>query len=148
MANFLSKLFGTKSQRDLKEVQPYLDATLKAYPAIQTLSNDELRAKTVEFKQRIHDEIQNEEEELTALRARIEAEYDMPVAEKEELYKRIEKLEKESYDKTQEILNKILPEAFAVVKETARRFAENEEVVVTANDHDRELAVKRDSVTI
>ena len=148
MANFLSKLFGTKSQRDLKEVQPYLDAALKAYPAIQTLSNDELRAKTLEFKQRIQDEIREEEEELAALRGRIEAEYDMPIDEKEELYKRIEKLEKVSYDKTQEMLNKILPEAFAVVKETARRFAENSEVVVTANDHDRELAVRRDNVTI
>ena len=148
MANFLSKLFGTKSDRDLKEVKPMLDATLKVYPEIQKLSNDELRAKTLEFKARINKEVAAEENELASLRERIENEYDMPVNEKEEIYKRIDKLEKDSYDKTQKILNDILPEAFSVVKETARRFAENEEVVVTATDHDRELAVKRDNVNI
>ena len=148
MANFLSKLFGTKADRDLKEVQPLLDATLKVYPEIHKLSNDELRAKTIEFKQRIQKEVEAEENELAALRERIENEYDMPIEEKEEIYKRIDKLEKESYDKTQDVLNEILPEAFSVVKETALRFAENEQVVVTATDHDRALAVKRDSVTI
>ena len=148
MANFLSKLFGTKSDRDLKEVKPFLDATLKIYPEIQKLTNDQLRAKTIEFKERIRKEVETEEQELGTLRLRIEEEYDMPVAEKEEIYKQIDKLEKESYDKTQKVLNDILPEAFSVVKETARRFAENEEVVVTATDHDRALAVKRDSVSI
>ncbi|MBR5354488.1 MAG: preprotein translocase subunit SecA [Bacteroidales bacterium] len=148
MANFLSKLFGTKSDRDLKEVKPFLDATLKIYPEIQKLDNDQLRAKTLEFKERIRKEVEAEENELASLRQRIEEEYDMPVTEKEELYKRIDKLEKESYDKTQKVLNEILPEAFSVVKETARRFAENSEVVVTATDRDRELAVKRDSVSI
>ena len=148
MANFLSKLFGTKSDRDLKEVKPYLDATLKVYPEIQKLTNDQLRAKTIEFKERIRKEVESEENELATLRQRIEEEYDMPINEKEEIYKRIDKLEKDSYDKTQKVLNDILPEAFSVVKETARRFAENSEVVVTATDHDRELAVKRDSVSI
>ena len=148
MANFLSKLFGTKSDRDLKEVKPYLDATLKVYPEIQKLTNDQLRAKTIEFKERIRKEVESEENELATLRQRIEEEYDMPIDEKEEIYKRIDKLEKDSYDKTQKVLNDILPEAFSVVKETARRFAENSEVVVTATDHDRELAVKRDSVNI
>ena len=148
MANFLSKLFGTKSDRDLKDVKPMLDATLKVYPEIQKLSNDELRAKTIEFKEIINKEVAAEENELASLRERIENEYDMPVNEKEEIYKRIDKLEKDSYEKTQKVLNQILPEAFSVGKETARRFAENEEVVVTATDHDRELAVKRDNVNI
>ena len=148
MANFLSKLFGTKSDRDLKEVKPMLDATLKVYPEIQKLSNDELRAKTLEFKAIINKEVEAEETELANLRQRIENEYDMPIDEKEELYKRIDKLEKDSYEKTQNVLNRILPEAFSVVKETARRFAENEQVVVTATDRDRELAVKRDNVNI
>ncbi len=148
MANFLSKLFGTKSDRDLKDVKPLLDATLKVYPGIQQLSNDELRAKTLEFKAKINQEVEAEESELASLRERIENEYDMPVDEKEEIYKRIDKLEKDSYEKTQKVLNAILPEAFSVVKETARRFAENEEVVVTATDRDRELAVKRDNVNI
>ena len=148
MANFLSRLFGNKSQRDLKEVRPFLDATLAVYPDIQRLDNDNLRAKTAEFKKRIQDEINEEEKELSALRKRIEEEYDMPVDEKETIYKRIDELEKTSYDKTQKVLNDILPEAFAVVKETARRFAENTEVVVTANDHDRDLSAKRDNVDI
>ena len=98
MANFLSKLFGTKSDRDLKEVRPYLDATLKVYPEIQKLDNDQLRAKTIEFKERIHKVVENEENELATLRARIEEEYDMPIDEKEEIYKRIDKLEKEVLD--------------------------------------------------
>jgi len=129
-------------------VKPMLDATLKVYPEIQKLSNDELRAKTIEFKEIINKEVAAEENELASLRERIENEYDMPVNEKEEIYKRIDKLEKDSYEKTQKVLNQILPEAFSVVKETARRFTENEEVVVTATDHDRELAVKRDNVNI
>ena len=148
MLSLLSKLFGNKSQRDLKEVEPFLNATLKVYPTIQALDNDQLRAKTVEFKERIRTEVENEENELAALRLRIDNEYDMPVAEKEEIYKKIDELEKLSYDKTQKVLEEILPEAYAVVKETARRFAENDEVVVSANDHDRALSVRRDNVNI
>ncbi len=148
MANILTKLFGNKSQRDLKEVKPFLDATLAVYPTIAALDNDQLRAKTIEFKERIRKEIETEEGELTQLRQRIEDEYDMPVDEKERLYKRIDDLEKSAYDKTQKVLDAILPEAFAVVKETARRFAENETVVVTATDHDRDLAATHASITI
>ena len=148
MANILTKLFGNKSQRDLKEVKPYLDATLAAYPAIQKLDNDGLRGKTVEFKAKIAKAVEAEETELAALRQRIDEEYDMPVDEKEQLYKRIDDLEKQCYDKTQKVLDEILPEAFAVVKETARRFAENETVEVTATDHDRDLAATHPSITI
>ena len=125
-----------------------LDATLKIYPEIAKLNNDELRAKTLEFKERIRKEIETEETELAQLRQRIEEEYDMPVAEKQEIYKRIEQLEESSYKKTQKVLDEILPEAFAVVKETAKRFAENEEVEVTANDHDRDLSATRENVEI
>ncbi len=148
MFEFISKLFGNKASRDLKEVQPFLDATIAVYPQIQALSNDELRAKTIEFREIIRKEIEEEENELATLRKRIEEEYDMPVDEKESIYKRIDDLEKESYEKTQQVLDKILPEAFAVVKETARRFKENEEVEVTATDHDRDLAARMDSVNI
>src|SRR5574344_1683754 len=148
MANFLSKLFGNKSQRDLKEVQPFLEATLAVYPSIKELDNDQLRAKTIEFKDIIRKEIEAEETELTELRNRLNEDYDMTVEEKERIYKRVEELEKASYDNTQETLDRILPEAYSVMKETARRFAENEEVVVTATDHDRDLAAKRDNVTI
>ena len=148
MANFLTKLFGNKSQRDLKVVRPFLEATLAVYPEIEKLSNDQLRAKTIEFKERIAKTIETEETELAAMRKRIEEEYDMPVDEKEALYKRIDELEKQSYDKTQEVLDDILPEAFAVVKETAKRFAQNEVVEVTATDHDRDLAATHASITI
>ena len=148
MANFLTKLFGNKSQRDLKVVRPFLEATLAVYPEIEKLTNDQLRAKTIEFKERIAKTIETEETELAAMRKRIEEEYDMPVDEKEALYKRIDELEKQSYDKTQEVLDDILPEAFAVVKETAKRFAQNEVVEVTATDHDRDLAATHASITI
>ncbi len=148
MANFLTKLFGNKSQRDLKAVKPFLDACLAAYPAVASLDNDGLRAKTIEFKERIAKAVASEEEELQRLRARIEAEYDMPVEEKENLYKRIDELEKQAYEKTQTVLDEILPEAFAVVKETAKRFAQHETVVVTATDHDRDLAATHASITI
>ncbi len=148
MANFLTKLFGNKSQRDLKVIKPFLDATLAVYPAIQALSNDALRAKTIEFKDRIAKAVEQEESELARLRTRIEEEYDMPVDEKEGLYKRIDELEKQGYDKTQKVLDDILPEAFAVVKETARRFAQNETVEVTATDHDRDLAATHPSISI
>ena len=148
MANILTKLFGNKSQRDLKEVKPYLDATLAVYPTIAALDNDQLRAKTIEFKAKIADAVATEETELAQLRQRIEDEYDMPVDEKERLYKRIDDLEKTAYDKTQKVLDQILPEAFAVVKETARRFAQNETVEVTATDHDRDLAATHASITI
>ena len=148
MANFLTKLFGNKSQRDLKVVKPFLDATLAVYPAIEALSNDALRAKTIEFKERIAKAVEAEESELAQLRTRIEEEYDMPVDEKENLYKRIDELEKQGYEKTQKVLDDILPEAFAVVKETAKRFAKNETVEVTATDHDRDLAATHASITI
>ena len=148
MLSFLTKLFGNKSQRDLKEVKPYLDACLAAYPAIQQLDNDALRAKTLEFKETIRQRVEAEETELATLRDRIETENDMPVEEMESIYRRIDELEKTAYDKTQEVLNDILPEAFAVMKETARRFAENEEVEVSATDRDRDLAATRESVSI
>ena len=148
MANILTQIFGNKSQRDLKVIKPFLDATLAVYPTIQTLSNDQLRAKTIEFREKIARAIDTEETELKALHDRIEAEYDMPVEEKESLYKRIDELEKHSYDKTQKVLDEILPEAFAVVKETARRFAQNDTVTVTATDHDRDLAATHASITI
>jgi len=146
--NFISKLFGNKSDRDIKEVRPFLDAALKVYPAIHEITNDQLRAKTIEFKELIRKETEAEETQLATLRQRLDEDYEMPVHEKEKIYKDIEELENDSYEKTQDVLNKILPEAFAVVKETARRFAENEEVEVTATQHDRDLAAKFHNIRI
>ncbi|MDY5968510.1 MAG: preprotein translocase subunit SecA, partial [Bacteroidales bacterium] len=148
MFDFVKKMFGDKPTRDMKEVKPYLDAIKEVYPLIEKLTNDELRAKTMEFKEKIRSEIEEEEQELATLRQRIEEEYDIPVSEKEEIYRRIDELEKQSYDKTQKVLDNILPEAFSVMKETARRFKENEEVEVTATEHDKALSARLDSVNI
>lgn len=148
MANFFAKLFGTKSQRDLKQLNPILDKCLAAYDEITKLSNDELRAKTAEFKQIINKNIEEEQKQVDDLKARIEAEIDMEVEEKQKIYNRIEELNKKIYDKTQNVLNDLLPQAFAVVKETAKRFTDNEKVEVTANEYDKYLASVKDNVNI
>ena len=125
MANFLTKLFGTKADRDMKELQPLLKKTLAAYETIKDLSIDDLRHKTIEFREKIRTATQKEEDRLAELREDLETNYDIPVDEKQEKYKEIEKLEDKVYATTQEILNEILPEAFSVMKETARRFKDN-----------------------
>jgi len=146
--NLLSKLFGTKADKDLKELKPILNIAIQAYPEIAKLTNDELRAKTIQFKEAIRDNVRAEEDEINAIKERIDVEFDMDVEEKETLYTTIERLEKESYAKTQVILNEILPEAFQVVKETALRFKDNEVVEVTATEFDRLLATKRGNIEI
>ncbi|MDL2308028.1 preprotein translocase subunit SecA [Bacteroidales bacterium OttesenSCG-928-C03] len=148
MANFLKKLFGTKADRDMKELKPILADVLEAYESIKDLSNDELRAKTIEFKTIIKEAIAEEENKIAEIRAYLDANYDLEISEKEEYYKEIENLEKKSYATTQQVLNNILPEAFSVMKETARRFKENEIVEVTATDMDRDIAARRECVEI
>jgi preprotein translocase subunit SecA len=142
----LQKLFGDKSTRDIKEINPILHHIKDAYEIIKNLSNDELRNKTLEFKERIAAAISEEETRIEEIKAMIDSEED--IMEREKLWEQVDKLEKESYRKSQEILNEILPEAFAVMKDTARRFKENEEVIVTATDFDRELAEKKENVVI
>ena len=146
--SFLGKLFGTKADRDLKELKPYLERTLAAYETIKDLSNDELRHKTVEFKQYIAETIKEEEDRIAEIKDYLDKNYDMPIHEKEDFYKELEQLEKRSYKKTQEVLDEILPQAFAVMKETARRFKENEIVEVTATQMDRDIAAYRDCIDI
>ncbi len=148
MFSIFKKLLGDKSTRDLKSIKPLLDQTLAAYENIKLLNNDALRNKTAEFKQKINERIAAEEEELTSLRYRAENEEDLDPTEKEKIYEQIDRLEKLQYEKTEEVLNEILPEAFSVMKETARRFKENEIVEVTANDMDRQLAATREHVEI
>ncbi|MDE5559842.1 MAG: preprotein translocase subunit SecA, partial [Bacteroidales bacterium] len=129
MLSIFKKIFGDKSQRDLKEIQPVLTACLQAYETVKTLDNDGLRAKTAEFRKRIQDKVQTEKDAVAALKQQIaDGEDTLEVEEKERLYAEIDKIEKEIYEATQAVLNEILPEAFAVGKETARRFADNEEV--------------------
>ncbi len=141
----MTKLFGNKSQRDLKEITPYVDKIKAVYPSIQALSNDELRAKTDEIKRRIQDYVADERAEVEALRSGIE---DKELEEREAIWEKVDKMEKTITDKMEVVLEEVLPETFAIVKDTARRFAENKEVEVTANGFDRDLATKHDFVRI
>ena len=142
---FITKLFGNKSQRDLKEITPYVDKIKAVYPSIQALSNDELRAKTEEIKQRIQDYVAEERAQVEALRQGIE---EKELEEREAIWAKVDKIEKNITEKMEVVLEQSLPEAFAIMKDTARRFTENTEVVVTANDFDRTLATRFDFVRI
>ena len=148
MANFLKKIFGTKSDRDLKGLNPILHEIQDVYTEIEKLTTDELRAKTLEFKVRIKDAVNDKEQRIAEIKEQISADYDMDIADKESFYKEIEELEDEIYETSEAILREILPEAFSVMKETAKRFKENKTVEVTATDFDRDLAAKYDCINI
>ena len=150
MLNLLFKKFagGTKSDRDIKAIMPTIEKAKKEYERISKLDNDGLRQMTADFRRRISEAVHDQEEQIAAIRLRIDAEYEMDIDEKEALYKEVDALEKETYDKTQQTLNEILPEAFCVIKETARRFKENESVEVTATDFDRDFAAYKGNVNI
>ena len=141
----MTKLFGNKSQRDLKEITPYVEKIKAVYPSIQALSNDELRAKVDEIKQRIQDYVADERAKVDQLRAGIE---DKELEEREAIWAEVDKIEKTITDKMEVVLEEVLPEVFAIMKDTARRFSESNEVVVTANDFDRNLAATHDFVRI
>jgi preprotein translocase subunit SecA len=131
---FLSSIFGNKSTRDMKEIQPWVEKIKAAYPAIEKLNNDELRAKTQELKKQIWDSATEEQAKIAELKEKVEQ---TEIEQREDLFNKIDKLENEVLDRYEEALNEILPVAFSIVKETARRFAENEEIVVNATDFDR-----------
>ncbi|NDV67553.1 preprotein translocase subunit SecA [Dysgonomonas sp. 25] len=144
-SDILSKLFGNKSQRDLKEINPYVDKTKAAYDEIKQLSHDELRARTIAIRQQIQDYVVAEKNKIAELKSGIEA---IEIDQREEIWAEIDKLEKDITKKYEEILDQLLPEVFSIVKDTARRFTENEEIEVTATDFDRELAENHDFVEI
>lgn len=148
MFSFLKKIFGDKARRDMKAIDPMLQRTLQAYTEIQKLDTDALRAKTNEFRKRIKEHIAAETEQIKKLKAELDSNPDVETDEKEKSYLQIDKLEKLQYEKTEELLNDMLPEAFSVVRETARRFFENKEVVAAATELDRSIAATRDHVTI
>jgi len=145
--NILSKLFGSKYDKDVKKITPIVEKINKEYENLSALTNDELRQKTITFKKQINDFITTEKNQIQVLKEKT-AIKDTPTEEKEKLYKEIDDVEKEILKKTEEILNIILPTAFAVVKETAKRFTENESIEVTASDNDKELATTKDFITI
>ena len=135
--NFLKSLFGDKSNHDMKLIQPIVEKVKAAYPEIQKLSNDELRAKTKELQQYVQDSAKEQKQQIAELKAKIE---NTPIDEREDIFNQIDKLEKEVLDLYEQALNEVLPTAFSIMKDTARRFAENEDTIVTATDFDRELA--------
>ena len=141
----MTKLFGNKSQRDLKEITPYVDKIKAVYPSIQKLSNDELRAKTDEIKQRIQDYVADERAKVEELRKGID---NKELEEREAIWAEVDKIEKNITEKMEVVLEEVLPEVFSIMKDTARRFSENETIEVTANDFDRNLATKYDFVEI
>ena len=144
---FLKSLFGDKSSRDMRLIQPLVETVKKAYPDIQKLSNDELRAKTKEIQKYVQDSAKEQKDKIAELKAKIE---ETPIDEREPIFEEIDKLEKEALEIYEKALNDVMPTAFSIVKDTARRFAENEETIVTATDFDRELAAdpSKDFVTI
>ena len=148
IGTIIKKVFGDKASRDLKEVQPIAEKVKSEYPKLESLSNDELREKTTDFKSRIAAKIADEQAQIDQLRNEIEEDAKMPIGERERRYEEIDKLEEKTLGQIEEVLLELLPEAFAVMKETARRFTENKEITVTAKDLDREIAAKRDSVRI
>lgn len=143
--DFLGKILGNKSQRDLKEITPYVDKIKAVYSEIASLSNDELRAHTETIKTRIQDYVAAEVARVAELKASIE---DTEIDLREKIYTEVDKLEKEITAKYEEVLDEVLPEVFSIMKDTARRLTENPEIIVTANDFDRDLAAKHDFVTI
>ena len=142
---FLSKLFGNKSTRDMKLIQPLVEEVKKAYPAIQALSNDDLRAKTQEVKKYVQSSADDIKAKIAEVKAKVE---ETPIEDRSSLFSQIDKLEKEVLERYEKVLNEVMPVVFSIVKSTAERFATNEEVHVTANDFDRELAAKYDFVEI
>ena len=147
LLNIISKLFGNKYDKDVKEITPIIEKINFEFSKLSTLTNDDLREKTSDFKNQITDFTSNEKQEIEELKKEANL-ATTPTDEKEGLYKKIDSLEELIITKTEEVLNLILPQAFAVVKETAKRFAENDEVIVTATQNDKELAATKDFVSI
>ncbi|WP_103070756.1 preprotein translocase subunit SecA [Aquimarina sediminis] len=142
----LKVFVGDKSKKDIKEIQPKVELIKKAETALKGLSNDELRAKTIEFKDRINEARAEINSKIETLKEQANITED--IDKKEDIYSEIDSLKEEAYKTTEKALNDILPEAFAVVKETATRFANNQSIEVTASAYDRELSGTRDHITL
>lgn len=146
MLKFIQKIIGTKSDRDLKTLRPEVDKILAVEPGIQALSNNELRGKTAEFKQRIADVQAEETTAIAELKKQIDEEKD--IDKKDGYWNEIDKLEKQAYEKVEALLEDIRPEAFALIRETAKRFTENETIEVRATDYDKALAEQKSFVDV
>ena len=147
VASLIKLFFGSKADKDRKEVEPYIARIKAIYPTIEALTNDELRARSAGLRKQIADHIAPDEARIAELKATLERP-ETTLTEKEKVSKEIDEITKRIDEKIEQKLDEILPEAFAIMKDTARRFAQNETVVVTANDFDRDLAAEKDFVTI
>ena len=143
--SFISKLFGNKASRDLKALRPIVDKVNAVYPDIQKLSNDELRARTTQIRADLQEMVKPKRKEIEALRQKIQ---ETDIEKRQPIFNEIDKIEKEILDEFEKGLDNYLPEVFAIVKDTARRFTENQEIEVTATDFDRELAQSHDFVEV
>ena len=143
----VGKFLGNKADRDMREVTPYLEKIKKEYTPLLELSNDQLRERSAALKQKVTDFVAEDKARLEEMKLRAE-DPEVDVSEKEDLYKEIDTLDEQIDEKYEVVLGEILPEAFAVIKETAHRFKEHEEIEVTALDYDRTLAASRESVEI
>ena len=150
MASFIKvigKIFGSKADRDLKQLNPYLEKIKKEYERIDVLDHDGLRAETQKIKETIRDYIADDEKQKAALREQLE-DVDIELEKKEALATEVDKLTKKIDEKIEEVLERVLPQAFAIMKSTARRFYENKTLEVTATEFDRQLSTKKDHVEI
>ena len=148
ITNMLKKVLGDKAKRDVKEIEPIVAQIKKEYETLQNLSNDALREETIRFKREIADYLREDELKIEEINKQIDTNHSLSIEEKESLYDEIDRLKEDLDIRIEEILNKVLPRAFAVMKETARRFTENEEIVVTATDFDRELSIRKGHIRI
>src|SRR5256714_6856964 len=149
MLGFISKMFGgNKSEKDIRQIAPLVDQINQNFTAYAALSNDQLRGKTQEFKQRIKDHLSNIDKQILDINRQAEELPFSDITGKDTLYQQVDQLKKDRDQQIEEILKELLPEAFAVVKETARRFKENTELVVTATELDKELSIKKDHIRI
>jgi len=141
----ISKIFGNKAQRDLNEINPVVKRIKEVYPEIEKLSNDELRNRTKDLEKQIRDYVAEEKQQIEQLKAGLE---EVELDKREPIWNQIDKIEKEINEKYEKVLDEILPIAFSIMKDTARRFTQNNEIVVTATEFDRNLAASHDFVRI
>src|SRR5690606_20705905 len=144
----VAKIFGTKSDRDIKEVVPYVSKINEEYAKLTSLTDDQLRLKTIEIKGIIDERLKPTDEKIAALHKRVVDETELNIVQKEAIFSEIDELEKERNKELEVVLMEVLPVGFAIVKETARRWKENGQLVVTANDMDRQFASRKPNVQI
>ena len=146
--NILKSIFGDKSSKDIKKMMPTVEKIKEEYAKLADISNDELRALTASLRQQLKDSIKEEEEQLQGFKDKLNGHDPLSIKEQEQLYNDIDKSEKNIQEILKGQLDEMLPQAFAIIKETAHRFAENEQIVVTATDLDREFATRFNNITI